>query len=493
MKGEALEKAWRDQAGLAPLSPAMAFGPEGLTLGAGTVLASVDGLTEADERDEARLYALLSAAYLRPVAPQAIRYIRRGAASWRAGDEAMAAMHLAMTGLMPLRNVKDAARRLFMADALMKAGTEPDVILRALDLPGAAGEEALTRYDDQEHRNPMGSGRVSGRWAREGEPAAAQSGTIKPRGSAPARIKPGLALSPRSPVKAPPVDVPSAAATVESDSEGVAVLSDADAFAALASMAGRLSAPTVFFSTLLIPYNRTAPDKIAIPGYPTMHLERAIGDRLWRFVYQDREGNPQTAVEKDGGFITTVEGRIVGRIDRRGGVVLTRAALDAVTGTMTAYKGPDLCPAAEPDRHGQGLTGEPRDYENHVKRVVNPYRPTPNALAYYLRNPDARDGRTSFDDCQHETGVMVEAKGASFTKILDKAEARLAKNKDDFMGNNVIRGLVRQGKLQVAAAKLAGNRPIIWFCHDQEAIDDIRRIFKEYGGGLENINFFWLP
>jgi GH24 family phage-related lysozyme (muramidase) len=184
VKGEALEKAWRDQAGLAPLSPAMAFGPEGLTLGAGTVLASVDGLTEADERDEARLYALLSAAYLRPVAPQAIRYIRRGAASWRAGDEAMAAMHLAMTGLMPLRNVKDAARRLFMADALMKAGTGPDVILRALDLPGADGEDALTRYDPDQPRNPAGSGRVSGQWTREEAPAAAQESGAPPRQAA---------------------------------------------------------------------------------------------------------------------------------------------------------------------------------------------------------------------------------------------------------------------------------------------------------------------
>jgi hypothetical protein len=488
-----LEKAWRDQAGVAPLSPGMVFGPEGLTLGAGTVLASVDGLTEADERGEARLYALLSAAYRQPIGPQAIRYIRRGAASWRAGDEAMAAMHLAMTGLMPLRNVKDAARRLFMADMLMKAGTGPDVILRALDLPGAEGEGALTRYVDQEYRNPKGSGRVSGRWAREGEPAAAQGGTIKPQGAAPARVKPGLALSPRSPVKAPPVDVPSAAATVESDSEGLAVLSDADAFTALASMGGRLSAPTVFFSTLLIPYNRTAPDKIAIPGYPTMHLERGIGDRLWRFVYQDREGNQHTAVEKDGGFITTVEGRIVGRIDHRGGIVLTRAALDAVTGAMTAYKGPDLCPAAEPDRPGQGSTGEARDYENHVKRVVNPYRPTPNALAYYLRNPDARDGRTSFDDCQHETGVMIEAKGPGFTRILNKAQARLAKDRYDVMGNNVVNDLDRQGELQVAASKLAGNRPIIWFFHDQEALNYTKERFKAHGHGLENINFVWLP
>jgi len=128
-----------------------------------------------------------------------------------------------------------------------------------------------------------------------------------------------------------------------------------------------------------------------------------------------------------------------------------------------------------------------------VKRVVNPYRPTPNALAYYLHNPDAKDGAVSFDDCQHETGIMIEAKGPRVLGVLNKAEARLAKNKDDKMGNNVIQKFIRQGQLQVDAAKLAGNRPIIWFCHDQDFIDKIRIIFKGYGRGLENINFFYLP
>jgi len=104
MTGEALEKAWRDRAGIAPLSPTMAFGPGGLTLGAGTVLAPVEDLGSADSPDvrgEARLSALLAAAYCKPIPPQAIRHIRRGAVSWREGDRAMAAMHLAVTGLLP--------------------------------------------------------------------------------------------------------------------------------------------------------------------------------------------------------------------------------------------------------------------------------------------------------------------------------------------------------------------------------------------------------
>jgi hypothetical protein len=78
-----------------PLTPIMAFGPDGLTLGAGTVLAPLEDLNACDTpgaQSEARLCALLSAAYLRPVAPQAIRYICRGAVSWRDGDKAMAVL-----------------------------------------------------------------------------------------------------------------------------------------------------------------------------------------------------------------------------------------------------------------------------------------------------------------------------------------------------------------------------------------------------------------
>jgi hypothetical protein len=88
---------------------------------------------------------------------------------------------------------------------------------------------------------------------------------------------------------------------------------------------------------------------------------------------------------------------------------------------------------------------------------------------------------------------MIEAKGPGVLGILKEAEARLAKDRDDPMGNNVINKIIRQGQLQVDAAKISGNRAIIWFCHDQEAIDKFRIMFKEYGRGLEHINFFHLP
>ena len=209
LRVEALEKAWRDQAGAARLAPTMAFGPDGLTLGAGTVLAPVEDLGSDDPlaaAAEARLHALLSAAYRRSIEPQAIGFIRRGAMSWRAGDKAMAAMHLAMTGLLPLRNPKDDARRLFMADALMKAGAEPETILRALDL-GDVGGEAFKRYDPDQPRNPAGSGRASGQWAREGTPHGARSANIAPEAAASPSDAPPAKSVPRR--TTPPSPTPS--------------------------------------------------------------------------------------------------------------------------------------------------------------------------------------------------------------------------------------------------------------------------------------------
>jgi hypothetical protein len=48
LTGEALEKAWQDRAGATPLTPLMAFGADGLTLGAGTVLAPLEDLRSED-------------------------------------------------------------------------------------------------------------------------------------------------------------------------------------------------------------------------------------------------------------------------------------------------------------------------------------------------------------------------------------------------------------------------------------------------------------
>ena len=78
-------------------SPAMTFTPQGLMLGAGTILVPAEGarkLQSLKGREQCVL-ALLSAAYGRAVAPSVLGNIERAAKSWREGDDFTAHLHLA--------------------------------------------------------------------------------------------------------------------------------------------------------------------------------------------------------------------------------------------------------------------------------------------------------------------------------------------------------------------------------------------------------------
>ena len=100
----ALEQDWRDRGLGRPLHREMTFTQAGLALGRGTILAeferkgrAVGGL--ALDGTEARLLSLLMAAYREPLAGGVIEKIRRAGEIWRAGDKALAQIHLAFLGL----------------------------------------------------------------------------------------------------------------------------------------------------------------------------------------------------------------------------------------------------------------------------------------------------------------------------------------------------------------------------------------------------------
>ncbi len=154
---------------------------------------------------------------------------------------------------------------------------------------------------------------------------------------------------------------------------------------------------------------------------------------------------------------------------------------------------PNLCPKPVKDYRGGSPLSQPRLHEDRVKLVVNPGFPTPTGMGYSLPNPDARTKRVIFDDCQRKTGMMVEAKGPTFSTFLKnkiwQAYASGNKNILDKLTNK----LIRQGTLQVGAARLSGNRPIKWFCHDPATCNFIRTKFKKHGDGLENITFGTVP
>jgi hypothetical protein len=432
---EELNKAWLARTADVPIEPAMSFQRDGLVLGAGTVLAPIDqdncGRSICIDGDETRLLTLLSAAYGRAVGGEVLGHLRRGALRWGEGDAALASVHPALTRLGRLAAPREAARRLFMADGLMQAGAEPDMILRALGLDDSGCEQVLKFYNPDQPRVPAGSGRVSGQWTRIG----------------------GLLLQ---------------------------TLSRA-ALEGLARLAARFPAAAVFLGVLFIPTNKTSPEEeYGVPGHPGLRYVRLLGDRTWRIVYQGDDGEDHQVLQQADGLLRDRKGQVVGRVLPDGHVAIDLAA---VAPNHVDNDKPRLCPAPTPDNYGQGMDSIARKYEDQVKRVVNPDEPTPSGLAVALRNFMDGGKIVKFDDCEHRTGMMVEAKGPTFTDVW-------LRSKRSNFGDDIDDELLDQGRRQVQAA---GVRTIRWYFADKEAADEAHKLFSKGKNGQSQIQIVVLP
>ncbi|MGD0565431.1 MAG: hypothetical protein ABSA66_20385 [Roseiarcus sp.] len=163
---EQLRKQWDAHGSRAPLHAALTFVDDWLVLGAGTRLALAKRGVCSPAIDDARVSALLCAAYQRPLEPRALSYIGRAIVKHGEGDTTLALMHLAMTAPWPLTQPKQAAYRLFMADALMKAGMTTRDVWHALGFDSALIER-IEKYSPDQPRVPAGNGRPSGQWTRD--------------------------------------------------------------------------------------------------------------------------------------------------------------------------------------------------------------------------------------------------------------------------------------------------------------------------------------
>ena len=161
MLHESLWRAWSVQKRAVPIIPALYFSPDGLALGAGTILLPAVGPRRlANLRgEEARLLALLSATYGKAISPSVLGNIERAAKGWREGDDTLAAIHLAHAALPQLNDADEAARRLFITDAFIKAGTSPIAILDALGLDANYVGTLAKLYNELEPRVPAGNQR----------------------------------------------------------------------------------------------------------------------------------------------------------------------------------------------------------------------------------------------------------------------------------------------------------------------------------------------
>ena len=162
---EDLQKRWQESVRFRGLHAAMSLEKDALVLGAGTVLArrDHDGALALDGED-ARLLRLLSVAYGRSVSTSVLGTLRKASRHARAGDDAMAAMYLALAKLPKLHDPSDSACRLFIADGLMAEGVSPRDIWNAPDFDPEPLDELDKRHNPDQPRVPAGSGRASGEW-----------------------------------------------------------------------------------------------------------------------------------------------------------------------------------------------------------------------------------------------------------------------------------------------------------------------------------------
>jgi hypothetical protein len=165
---QSLREAWRAHLACVPISHELTFTPDGLVLGAGTVLVEtqVGRLLKSVKGQEARVLALFSAAYGRAVAPSVLGNIERATKAWREGDDCLAYMHLAHARLQSVEDFRRAAYRLFLADAAIAHGESPCAVLEALGINVNYIQAAEKLYNPEEPRVPAGSGPTSGQWTR---------------------------------------------------------------------------------------------------------------------------------------------------------------------------------------------------------------------------------------------------------------------------------------------------------------------------------------
>jgi hypothetical protein len=421
---------------------------------------------------EARVLALLSTAYGRAVAPSVLGNIERAAKAWGAGDECLAYIHLAHARLPELQDPVEAARRLFVADGFMKAGTSPRAVFQALGF-GAAYIEAVEKFfNPDEPRVSAGSGRTSGEWTRDLN-GDGQLATGSGRPAASGRTLSYLSTAPAA-----------------SESSGVwsRLLSwtadlDAAQIAELAIYASRVLVPVggaaAVFGILFVPSPNNIRVEGDVTGVPGLRYSWNRDELTLHLTYDHAGAQRTFAAYLDGDEFRDEDGQVIGHVI--GG---NKVAIDlfAVLPDLVKEKDePRMCPAPEPDVPGcdRGLQYEEdlaKQYEDFLKPVINPDAPTPSGYSYYLPYPDPRKEPVSYDDCQRMTSILFEFKGYYGGLLAFDSNAR-----ESFLS---------QSLRQIEAS---GGRPVVWIFADREDAVRTQKLFEDAGEGRQYITIIHVP
>jgi hypothetical protein len=400
-----LEDAWQERWYAAPFSPFLKFAPEGLVLGAGTVIVAAEGRRQLSsfEGKEARVLALLSAAYDKAIPPSVVGNIKRAAKAWSEGDDCLAYIHLAHARLATPNDPNEAAHRLFIVDGFMKAGASPRAVFKALRLNSAYIAVVEKFFNSNELRVPAGSGRTSGEWTRGasgGEQPVSGSGYPTTRGHSLSYVD-----------SAPAVSGPSGLAR--------RVLSwmanlDAAQVAELAVYGLRVltlaGGATAVFGILFVPSTNKIRVEGEVADIPGLRYSWNRDELTLHLTYDHAGEHRIFAAYLDGDVFRDESGRKIGSVI--GGNKVAIDLLAVLPDLVKKSDEPRLCPAPARDVPGgdRGLDYKDnlaRQYEDFLKPLINPDAPTPSGYAYYLPNPNKGNRLVSYDDCQKKGRYIV--------------------------------------------------------------------------------------
>jgi hypothetical protein len=439
-----LREEWHTRESAVLIRVGMTFAPEGLVLGAGIVLVPADGIRglKSLQGQEQRILALLSAAHGKAVPPSVLGNIERARKAWSKGDDCLAYIHLAHARLQAPEDTRSAACRLFIADRVMSAGVSPRTIFHALKIGNSYIDTIEKAYNSDEPRIPAGSGRTSGEWTSDESTSSISSGGAL---AAPAAASLG--------------DLFPAAA----DSLGE--------FAA--ELLARFGSPAaVFFGLVFIPSSNNLDVKGKVPGVPGLSYSWNRDETLLHLSYIDAGETTNFTAQLEDDVFCDQNGNVVARILPGGNIVVDKAA---VFPDSTNDNEPKLCPMPGLDKPGE--LG--RDYEDYVKSIVNPVDATPRYWGFQLLNPTS-GAIVYYDDCEHTTGTMVDAKGPGYAYLLTY----------DGVNASVEGKLLKESARQLAAL---GARQLRWYFAEPDAAEFVRKLFREKDEGRESIEIIDLP
>ncbi|MGA8076937.1 MAG: hypothetical protein WB868_06080 [Xanthobacteraceae bacterium] len=356
MPHEHLRDEWSARERTATINQTMFFAPEGLVLGAGTILLHADGprRLQSLRGQEARVLALLAAAYGRAVAPAVLGSIGRAVKAWLGGDGCLAHIHLAHSGLRPPEDLRSAACRLFIAESVMRAGMSPRAVLQALKVSGSYVDAIEKAYNPDEPRIPAGSGSTSGEWTSGGP--ANGGGTASENGTDGDGAQDASLLA----------RMPLPASSFLGDLDGGQV-AELGAYAARLLGLGPITAAAAAFGLLFIPSPNDLHVEGEVPEIPGLRYSWNRDETALHLTYDDPDGDQRSfSAQLDGDVFLDAQDRVVGRVLSDSTVAIDAAAISS---DLVDEDEPRLCPGVTKDRRTNDLG---LDYENYIKAIVNP-------------------------------------------------------------------------------------------------------------------------